>query len=76
MKRFVMVVALACALSGTVLAGDVPSTDKATPAPGNIPTGDAQAAGEIPSTDSQVAGTIPTGDVLTLILTIISLTVR
>ncbi|HBB87125.1 MAG TPA: hypothetical protein DC047_05880 [Blastocatellia bacterium] len=79
MKRFVMVVALACALSGRALAGDVPSTDKAVPAPqssGNIPTTDAQVAGQIPSTDSQVVGNIPTGDVLTLMLTIISLTVR
>ncbi len=33
MKRFVMAIALACVLSATVLAGDVPSTDKATPAP-------------------------------------------
>lgn len=33
MKRFVLAVALACALSGTALAGHVPSTDVAAPQP-------------------------------------------
>jgi len=33
MKRFVMALFLACALFGTALAGDVPSTG--APAPGN-----------------------------------------
>ena len=33
MKRFVMAVALICALSGVTLAGDVPSTDSPTPPP-------------------------------------------
>ncbi|MDQ1638487.1 MAG: hypothetical protein QOF62_1826 [Pyrinomonadaceae bacterium] len=74
MKRFLLAFALTCALSASALAGNIPTTD--SPAPGNIPTTDAQAAGEIPSTDSQAAGTIPTSDVLTLILSIISLTVR
>jgi hypothetical protein len=77
MKQFVMAIALACVLSATVLAGTIPTSDApAPPSTGNIPTTDAQAAGEIPSTDLQAAGNIPTGDVLTLILTMISLTVR
>ena len=33
MKRFVMALALACALSATAMAGEVPSTDVAAPAP-------------------------------------------
>jgi hypothetical protein len=33
MKRFVIAIALACALSGTALAGDVHSTDAAPPTP-------------------------------------------
>lgn len=50
MKRFLMAVALSCALSATALAGNVPSTDVAPPTPtpenaqttlpGNIPTSD------------------------------------
>ena len=36
MKRFVMALALACVLSGTALAGDIPSTG--APAPGDIPS--------------------------------------
>ncbi|MBC8028765.1 MAG: hypothetical protein H7Z16_01530 [Pyrinomonadaceae bacterium] len=35
MKRFVMALALACALSSTVLAGDVPSGDAPAPQAGN-----------------------------------------
>lgn len=33
MKRFVMAVALACVVSGTALAGNVPTSDVATPQP-------------------------------------------
>ena len=35
MKRFVVVVALACALSGTVLAGNIPTNGAPEPAPGD-----------------------------------------
>lgn len=34
MKRFAIALVLACVLSGTALAGDVPSTGSPTPAPG------------------------------------------
>lgn len=77
MKRFVLALAITIAMFGSVYAGNIPTGDAPTPqSSGNIPTTDAQAAGEIPSTDSQAAGTSPTSDVLTLILTMISLTVR
>ena len=33
MKRFVLAVALACALSGTILAGDIHTTDLPVPPP-------------------------------------------
>ena len=33
MKRFVMAVALACVVSGTALAGNVPTSDVAAPQP-------------------------------------------
>ena len=36
MKRFAMMIALTCVLSGTALAGDVPSTG--APAPGDVPS--------------------------------------
>jgi hypothetical protein len=44
MKRFLLVVALTCALSSTAVAGNIPTGDIAPPPPpeaeGNIPTGD------------------------------------
>lgn len=52
MKRFVMALFLACALSGSALAGDVPSTGSPAPTPGDIHTVDAP--GEIPSTGISV----------------------
>ena len=35
MKRFVLAIALACALSSTALAGEVPTTGVTTPEPPN-----------------------------------------
>ena len=67
MKRFVMALALACVLSGTALAGDVPSTG--APAPGDIPSTGAPSpalAGDIPSTGAP-------SPIVTVILTILSL---
>lgn len=52
MRRFVCAIALACALSGTALAGDVHSTD--SPAPGDIHTTGEPAPGEIPSVGSSI----------------------
>jgi hypothetical protein len=67
MKRFVMALALACVISGTALAGDVPSTG--APAPGDIPSSGAPSparAGYIPSTGAP-------SPMVTLILTVLSL---
>ena len=47
MKRFVLAIALACALSGTALAGDFPSTGAPAPAPGDIPSTGAPATNGI-----------------------------
>ena len=55
MKRFVMAIALACTLSGTALAGIIPSTDVVAPAPdGIIPTSDSTSPGEVPTSDLAV----------------------
>ena len=61
MRRLASAVVLACVLSGTAWAGEIPSSDR-TPPPGSvattgeIPTGDRN--GEIPS--SGRSGEIPT----------------
>ena len=67
MKRFVMALALACVLSGTALAGDIPSSG--APAPGDIPSSGAPSpglAGDVPSTGAP-------SPIVTVILTILSL---
>jgi hypothetical protein len=67
MKRFALAIALACVLSGTALAGDIPSTG--APAPGDIPSTGAPSpalAGDIPSTGAP-------SPIVTVILTILSL---
>jgi len=38
MKRFMLAVALTCAISATALAGNIPITDGATPQPSSITT--------------------------------------
>lgn len=38
MKRFLMIVTFTCLLSVSALAGNIPTVDVATPAPGNVPT--------------------------------------
>ena len=56
MKRFAMAVVLACALSGTALAGLIPSTGITAPPPdettqpGHIPSTDSASPGEVPAT--------------------------
>lgn len=72
MKRFAMTLALACALSGTALGGNVPSTDFVPPPP--PPPGAAQTAspGEIPSTGFTSPGEMPTCG-LSVLLTILDL---
>jgi hypothetical protein len=85
MKRFMMAIALACVLSGTALAGDMPAV-------GPAPAGTAS-AGEMPGVLPAPAGTALPGDMpgvgsapmssgtqssvaVTVLLTIISLVVR
>ena len=66
MKRFVMTVALACALSGTALAGNIPTSGAPSPAPevtektstGNIPTGGSTSPADIPTCGWSVVMTI------------------
>ena len=65
MKRFVMAVALACALSATALAGDVPSTDVVSPPPGNMQT---TSPGDIPTSDYASTAASP---LLSVLLSII-----
>jgi hypothetical protein len=67
MKRFAMIIALTCVLSGTALAGDIPSSG--APAPGDIPSSGAPSparAGDVPSTGAP-------SPIVTMILTILSL---
>ena len=47
MKRFALTLILACVLSGTALAGDVPSTG--APAPGDVPSTGLPAPGDTPT---------------------------
>ena len=50
MKRFAMTVALTCVLSGSALAGEVPSVGVTAPTPDETtPTTSAPAPGDIPS---------------------------
>jgi hypothetical protein len=60
MKRFLMTLTVVCALSGPVLAGQIPTTD--SPAPGEIPTTDSSEPGEIRATGSPMLGEIPSTD--------------
>lgn len=46
MKRFVMAIALACALSGSTLAGEIHVAG--APAPGDTPIGGEPSPGEMP----------------------------
>lgn len=75
MKKFALAVALACALSGSALAGDAFSVG----APAPPPPGDAHsvgtpelAPGEIPSVNSTSAGDMGNGG-LSVILSILDL---
>ena len=69
MKRFVMAVALACVLSGTALAGNIPTGG--APSPG----GDPALAGNIPTSGApSPSGVTQTpGTVAMIILTILSI---
>jgi hypothetical protein len=71
MNRFVLAIALACALSGTALAGDIHTTG--APAPGDMPTCGVSCPGDVPSTDISSSGEIPSTG-LTVVLMILDLT--
>jgi hypothetical protein len=73
MRHLAIALLLACMLSGTTRAGEVPSTGVVAPQP----SGSVVTTGEIHTTDA-LAGEIPTTDgdsttVLTIILTLISI---
>lgn len=70
MKRFVIAVALVCALSSSTLAGEVHSTG--APAPGEVHTTGAPAPGDIPISGVPSPGDIPS-DGLSVVLTILDL---
>jgi hypothetical protein len=70
MKRFVMAVALACALSVTALAGIVPTSDYVPPPPPPPPESNA-VAGIIPSSDYVPPPT--ESSVVTVMLAILSI---
>lgn len=74
MKRFVLALALACALSATAMAGEIPSGG--APSPGEIPSGGAPIAGEIPSDSAPVVSPSAADTaLLTAMLTILGLVV-
>ena len=53
MKRFLIAVVLACALSSSALAGDIPTDGSPAPTPnGSSPTATTTAPGEIPTDGS------------------------
>ena len=81
MRHLALAVVLACVVSGTAWAGEIPSSDWVPPPPppgsssvathGEIPTSDATAPGEIPSGGApapQASGTL-----LTIILSLLSI---
>lgn len=57
MKRFAVALALACALSGTTLAGNIPTSDIVEPGETHTPPS-VTAPGEIPSTGVSILLTI------------------
>jgi hypothetical protein len=68
MKRLILGAALACALSATVIAGEIPTTGAPAPPPTGI-------AGEIPSTGAPAPLANSDSLVVNAILTIISIVV-
>ena len=75
MRHFGLALVLACVLSGTVSAGEVPTTGATAPQP--PPPGSVVKAGDMSTTGELLAGDVPStgGDsttVLAIILTLIS----
>lgn len=63
MKRLLATIALACALSASASAGEVPTSGVTSPQPGEVPTSGV--------TSPQPGDLIPNGAVVSVILTII-----
>ena len=70
MRRFLITIALTCVLSGSALAGEMPTCGLQSS--GEIPSTGLQSPGHVPSTDSTSPGTIPTCGV-SILLTLIDL---
>jgi hypothetical protein len=80
MRRLAFAIALACALSGAVRAGEVPSTGATAPQPSSpvVTAGQIHTTGEIHSTGGEVPSTGATApeasnSVLTIILTLLGI---
>jgi hypothetical protein len=77
MRHLALAVVLACVLSGTAWAGEIPSGDRTPPpppskslvTPGEIPTGDR--TGEIPSSDATAPEASST--LITIFLTLLTI---
>jgi hypothetical protein len=69
MKRFVLAITLACALSATSLAGEVPTTGITPPPP--PPEAPATLPGDVPSTDYE-SSPIAESDLLAALLSILN----
>ena len=65
MKRFLATIALACVLSASASAGEVPTSGVASPQPGEVPTSGV--------TSPQTGDLIHNGPAVSMILTIIGL---
>jgi hypothetical protein len=65
MKRFLATIALACVLSASASAGEVPTSGVTSPQPGEVPTSGV--------TSPQTGDLIHNGPVVSMILTIIGL---
>jgi hypothetical protein len=68
MRQLALAVVLACMLSGTARAGEIPSGDRTPPPP---PPCTLTTTGEIPVSDATALGA--PGTVLTIILTLITI---
>jgi len=69
MRHFALALVLACVLSGTALAGEIPTSG--TPAP--PPTGSVITTGEIHTTETFVGEVPSTGGETTLLMVILTL---
>ncbi|MDQ1637763.1 MAG: hypothetical protein QOF62_1102 [Pyrinomonadaceae bacterium] len=79
MKRLLLAITLACVLSGTALAGDIPGVDSAAPAPsgGTQSSAAVTLAGDMPGVDSATASSgAQSSTVITLLLMIFSTVVK